>query len=161
MGLTCIAERINLKIKIGGNMKKSKKLKLILFALIMVFISGIVKANPYIVLMVSATDTGERTTRCFSPLGPIKSNESSQTCGKVRIEWKVNASTQIDLYRSSKPNANRTGAIIAENVTPYAENCYGDGYHCYRHFDWAPVGVTWYYEAQYSANGDVSIYLSP
>jgi hypothetical protein len=142
-------------------MKKSHKLKITLFALIIVFISGIVKANPYIVVMVSATDTRERTTRCFSPLGLIESNVSSQTCGKVKIEWKVNANTQIDLYRSTQPDATSTGAVIAENVTRYAENCYGDGYHCYRHFDWAPVGVTWYYKAKNSVNGDVSIYLSP
>ncbi len=111
--------------------------------------------------MVSATDTGERTTRCYSPLGPIKSDGGSQTCGKVRIEWKANFSSQLDLYRSSQPNATSTGAIIAENVTPYTQNCYGDNYHCYRYYDWAPVGVTWYYLSQPLIEGDVSIYLSP
>lgn len=130
----------------------------VLLILIFICISSTIFSNPYLVVIVSVEETGNREIgACDSKLMNIVQDELDVilNCAEVKIEWVENYyDYSSELYRSSYPIPQSTGVLIANSIPYYLKE---ENIRHFRYYDWVTTNRTYYYEVVGGLEVSISI----
>ncbi|MFQ6093112.1 MAG: hypothetical protein ACE5OR_10600 [bacterium] len=145
-------------------MKKVSVFVSVLLAVSLVSMTMAVKsthADPKILWMVYAEDTGQRRWVYEPPPGPAVADRVAPMIppgwvrqGKIHVEWfwgkDPDPCDYCNLYASTQPNALQTGGVVAYGVTHYRyDDCDASGcYWWYKNERWYNVNKTYYFQVK-------------